>query len=1469
MTSLKKFLSLSLLLLGLLAMSQSAKLPFQGKLLEDGLPVNGQRTLAFSMSTYGWTETHENIQIVNGFYSAILGSKTPLPTNLFVDSPETQLGISVNGTALSPVTIYAALAVKQDVVFLDSIYMKNASNDTTVIINSGGSGNVSIKGTFVGNTENRRAISAGVNLTDPELFTAAQLSWINGNSNVGGRVIQGQYTATGTGGGVGVAGYSGGGGQNWGVWGRANSNQVGGDTLTQIAVRGRAYGSGNSEHIGAEGIAEGAGRNIGVRGHAQNGTENWAGWFDGDVMITGKLQSSGSDRYEVRDENGSVVGDYFAETDTANNTSVGRLDLRRDSISMAALDGYGNLRLGNPDGHKSSLSTGWLNLGAPDSANNIVMGGNWQDGGTPAMSRAGIWLLTNKAEWQSKGINDRMVDITVADDGFGGGVGRMRLMGPHASNQGGQNVNLVEMGGYSDDGGFHFGKFELRNSNQDTTIMLNGATGDVHIKGNLMVDGNAPVGNFVKHALVNDSTKNWTFETQLVNDENDSFPNATNWDAAIRGMSSTGNIQTGVYGLGQQRAGQQSFTTGVYGVAAGNEPQLKYGVRAEVFGASESLTYGFRGINQNNAGNSTNFGADLSVQGNQDSSFTNTNYGLRARVSGVTGNNNYGVYGWVNATGNNNYGVYGKAEGSANNWAGYFDGDLHVTGNLTVDGNAPGGGLPAGINAFSNDRNGTPFGQMNFEGADDGLANGGTNRVDIGVDSSANIGSTGFININTGVDNGSGDPRTMIGLAISDDGNPGEGSGQITLGDQNGDRVFIDAFDSRLELFGSTDTTWLGGGHGHFQGDVTIDGNLNAPNFGLPAIDFASQDRNGIPFGEIHLYGSDDGLSSGWVHRASIGVDSSGNIGSYGYLNLLSGIDNGSGEPKTMVSMNIINDQSADPTGGAGQINLNGTSTPNVLIGAQSWVSHDLGNISLYGDSDDGGTWFQTNVDMFVSKDTTSSVGNLNLVSTDVGGLQGGSVNLTSNLYGSGGGGIELQDNAGTSTLGLSAQNGGYLTMHDPAGSLRFELNGSNSYFAITNATEEGTFVIDGQNGGGWISNEFSVGDINDTAVQIYKERIEFVTAGMGADDGWSTAYMTSNMYGSGGGGLGLSDNTGAGTIELNGQDGSAQIGGIQINPGNGNYIAMDDGSGGFGVQINGSGDAEFLSSVVTGNAWDTAAHIGKESIQLINGGTVDNGAVRVSLESNYGTDGQGRLTLADPTGTTYMEMKTEDDGGSNYFGQLVASNSVSQAGVEISGGGGVRVYRANGTNYSVEINDNASSGEIVISDASNTTISMTGSTGEIDADTIWATNLNYTGALNNVSDRRFKKSITNIPSALNKTLALNGVTYYWNKKAEEVKGITETRQRVGVIAQEVEAVMPQLVKTGADGYKSVDYVSMTALLIEAVKELNEKITDLEDENQELKAELAKSSGSEIDDLKAEIAAIKAMITSGNQSVSK
>jgi len=102
--------------------------------------------------------------------------------------------------------------------------------------------------------------------------------------------------------------------------------------------------------------------------------------------------------------------------------------------------------------------------------------------------------------------------------------------------------------------------------------------------------------------------------------------------------------------------------------------------------------------------------------------------------------------------------------------------------------------------------------------------------------------------------------------------------------------------------------------------------------------------------------------------------------------------------------------------------------------------------------------------------------------------------------------------------------------------------------------------------------------------------------------------------------------------------------------------------------------------------------------------------------------------------------------------------------------------------------------------------------------------------SINITSDARMKKNITPIDSALEKVSKLRGVEFDWNADAYPDKTFDKGRQ-IGLIAQEVEKVLPETVLTTSTGEKSVEYTDMVAVLIEAVKELKA-------ENQKLEARI-------------------------------
>ena len=97
--------------------------------------------------------------------------------------------------------------------------------------------------------------------------------------------------------------------------------------------------------------------------------------------------------------------------------------------------------------------------------------------------------------------------------------------------------------------------------------------------------------------------------------------------------------------------------------------------------------------------------------------------------------------------------------------------------------------------------------------------------------------------------------------------------------------------------------------------------------------------------------------------------------------------------------------------------------------------------------------------------------------------------------------------------------------------------------------------------------------------------------------------------------------------------------------------------------------------------------------------------------------------------------------------------------------------------------------------------------------------NLSVNGDVNSTSDKNLKTNISTITSSVDKVSELRGVNFEWKDSG---------KKSLGVIAQEIEEVLPELVNETKEGNKTVQYGNMVGLLIEAVKELNEKIERLE-----------------------------------------
>ncbi len=132
--------------------------------------------------------------------------------------------------------------------------------------------------------------------------------------------------------------------------------------------------------------------------------------------------------------------------------------------------------------------------------------------------------------------------------------------------------------------------------------------------------------------------------------------------------------------------------------------------------------------------------------------------------------------------------------------------------------------------------------------------------------------------------------------------------------------------------------------------------------------------------------------------------------------------------------------------------------------------------------------------------------------------------------------------------------------------------------------------------------------------------------------------------------------------------------------------------------------------------------------------------------------------------------------------------------------------------------------------------LDIVGGNGRVQSGYAWLTN----------SDRRYKKNIEPIAAALDKVCSIRGVSY---EVKQEYRANGQTGRHLGVIAQQLEEVLPELVHTDENGFKSVAYAELAPVLVEAIKEQQqviktqrEKITALDERLRKIEKALGLSS---------------------------
>jgi hypothetical protein len=250
----------------------------------------------------------------------------------------------------------------------------------------------------------------------------------------------------------------------------------------------------------------------------------------------------------------------------------------------------------------------------------------------------------------------------------------------------------------------------------------------------------------------------------------------------------------------------------------------------------------------------------------------------------------------------------------------------------------------------------------------------------------------------------------------------------------------------------------------------------------------------------------------------------------------------------------------------------------------------------------------------------------------------------------------------------------------------------------------------------------------------------------------------------------------------------------------------------------NGTGN---YGGVMTFTPWiGTTASTGDSSYQL-------------AFANNSGSNASGmpKLSIRNGIDTTWNSWYTLVHSG-NIGSYAVTSGTGTFTGNVVINNTSPTIYMQDTDNRSCMIHCNSNYLYVLRGDGTNSTTWAT--YGGLWPVVINLENNDFTsgGNVTAYSDIRIKENIVTIDRALDKTLKLRGV--YYNRIGEA------DRHRVGVIAQEIKQVLPEVVISNIDPETkqdtlSVDYGNITALLIEAIKEQQGQIEELRAQIQELK----------------------------------
>jgi len=239
--------------------------------------------------------------------------------------------------------------------------------------------------------------------------------------------------------------------------------------------------------------------------------------------------------------------------------------------------------------------------------------------------------------------------------------------------------------------------------------------------------------------------------------------------------------------------------------------------------------------------------------------------------------------------------------------------------------------------------------------------------------------------------------------------------------------------------------------------------------------------------------------------------------------------------------------------------------------------------------------------------------------------------------------------------------------------------------------------------------------------------------------------------------------------------------------------------------------------------------YVGTESGNLVflNGSASEK--MRITSAGNVG------IGTSSPSATLHVIKDGSGNSNSSITGSQLILSRTSAAGENLAFRNTGTSNGINGTNYTAQILSDGNNvlemyttGALPLVFGTNTTERMRITGGNIlmgtstdNGERLYVSGaIRATGTITANSDITLKKNLLKIENALEKVEQINGYTYEFKED--------DSKRHAGVIAQEIQTVLPEIVNKGKDGILGVEYGNISALLIEAIKEQNIKIKNLE-----------------------------------------